>query len=416
MNELNENIERDESIENTFRKRMVSIIFGGSGFIGFNLAKKLCTLDNNNEHKIIIIDKVKNPKFDEFRETLQNKNNLQFFQFDMVKDNYSELEFLETFYEEEFGNNINLYLLASTVGPELVKHHHSIEDYLLNFNIYNYLVNLLNPENNKKLKFNRIIFTSSSEVYGEQANMNEDDLVCLDVTKDGYRPQYALQKLTAENLFLNLGKTFNQDIIVTRLFNIVGPDQKEGFVLSNFNQIFKENLDIIKTNLGLIKDNNSTIQNLKPFNVYGDGKQSRVFTDISDTVNTMHLLSTYKESESNSKIKNSRIINSIINIACIKNETSIIKLVYKYLEFYKYIIQNILTQEDLTEEQQKYLKNILEDISTKDSFINFIEPTESNNIGIGALKRIPTVFKLYKVLGYKPVKNLNNIISDSLFG
>jgi len=408
----------NNELENTFKKRNVSIIFGGSGFIGLHLIKKLLNLDKDS-HKVIVIDKYKHPEIDKIKESIVDKNDLQFYQFDMVQDPYSNLEFLNTLYEEDNGNNINIFQLASSLGPENVTKHHSIEDYLLNFNFYSYLVRLMDPNSPtyiKNLKFNKIIFTSTSEVYGDQANMNESEDVRVNILKDRYRPQYALQKLTAENLLLNFGKDFNQNVIVTRLFNIVGPGQKDGFVLSNFNRIFKKNLEIIKTNLELIKDEKSTTEILKPFNIYGDGKQSRTFTDISDTVNAMHLLTIYmdKHEEFNDELN---IVNSIINIACVKNEITILKLAYKYLEFYKHIIQGILINEtNLNENQKKYLNMLLDDIVTKNNFINFIEPSKDNNINTGVQKRIPTVFKLYKVLGYKPSKNLNNIVNDSLFG
>lgn len=413
------NQDKKTEIESTFKKRNISIIFGGSGFIGLHLTKKLLNLDKDS-HKVIVIDKYKHPELEIIKEKLINKNDLQFFQFDMVRDTYSNLDFLNTLYEEDNGNNITIFQLASSLGPENVTKHHSIEDYLLNFNFYSYLVRLMDPDQNtfiKNLKFNKIIFASTSEVYGEQANMNESEDVRVNILKDRYRSQYALQKLTAENLLLNFGKDFNQNVIVTRLFNIVGPGQKEGFVISNFNKIFKKNLDTIKTNLELIKDSSSTVEILTPFNIYGDGKQSRTFTDISDTVNIFHLLSAYQDKKLENHDDEINIVNSIINIACIKNEISILKLTYKYLEFYKHVLQGILINEiDLNESQKKYLNELLQKVQDKVTFINFIEPSKSNNISIGATKRIPLVFKLYKVLGYKPSKNLNNIINDSLFG
>lgn len=393
-----------------FKKQNISIVFGGSGFIGLHLTKKLLNLKDDN-HKVIIIDKVESPEIKLIRDQLKNKNDLMFFKFDMVADPYTNLEFLNTFYEEENGNNVNLFQLASSLGPENVKANHSILDYLINFNFYNYLVQVVKTN---KITFNKIIFASTSEVYGNQSNMSETEDTCVNILKDRYRPQYALQKLTAENLLINFGKDYKQNVIVTRLFNIVGPNQKEGFVISNFNKIFKENLNIIKLNLNIIKDGKDETIALNPFNIYGDGKQSRVFTSVEDTSNVLHLLTTYQEKNTDEELK---IVNSIINIACIKNNTTILKLVYKYLEFYKYIVQNIITDNpNFDENQIQYLKSILTEIESKDSFINFIEPSETNNFSTGALKRIPIVFKLYKILNYKPVKNINNIINSSLFG
>jgi len=406
--------EENKELLDTFKKRKVSIIFGGSGFIGLHLTKKLL----NQEHKVIVIDKYKHSELEVIKDKLINKNDLHFFRFDMVQDAYNNLDFLNTIYEEDDGNNINIFHLASNLGPEKVTENHSIDDYILNFNFYNYLKKLV--DFNKKLKFNKIIFASTSEVYGEQENMSECESTSINILKDKYRPQYALQKLTAENLLLNFGKDFNQEVIVTRLFNIVGPGQKEGFVISNFNKIFKENLETIKSNIRALKNiprEDYPVLSLKPFIIYGDGKQSRTFTDISDTVNALELLSNYKENYKEDAFtinEETKIINSIINIACSKNEISILKLAYKYLEFYKHILQNFLIDKDefnkLNENQKKYINYLLEEIHDKKTFISFISPNDENNISIGASKRIPSVFKLYKVLGYKPVKNINNII------
>jgi len=415
-------MEEMESLDvtKTIRKKTISIIFGGSGFIGLHLTKKLLNLDLENEknnHKVIIIDKYQSDEIKDIRENLKNSNDLIYFNFDMVNDPYSNLDFLKEFYKEENGRNINIFHFASSLGPELVKVNNSIMDYLLNFNFYNYLVTLVQME--KNLKFNKIIFSSTSEVYGDQNILNETDNCHVNILEDRYRSQYALQKLTMENLLINFGKDYNQEVIVTRLFNIVGPNQKEGFVISNFNKIFKENLNTVKKNLDILKNENTTqeILAIEPFKIYGDGKQSRVFTDISDTVNVMHLLTTYKEKSSIPEEEN-KIINSIINIACVKNNTTILKLTHVYLEFYKYIFQNILTDNPNFNENQKNYINIelLENIQKKESFITFVEPTEQNSISIGATKRMPTVFKLYKIIGYKPLKNINNIINESLFG
>jgi len=403
-------------------KKTTSIIFGGSGFIGLHLAKKLLNLDpevKSNNHKVIIIDKYQSPEIKTIKANLENSSDLIFFNFDMIADPYSNLDFLKEIYLEENGKNINIFHFASSLGPELVKVNNSIMDYLLNFNFYNYLATLV--QENKNLKFNKIIFSSTSEVYGNQSILNETDSCHINILVDKYRSEYALQKLTMENLLINFGKDYNQEVIVTRLFNIVGPNQKEGFVISNFNKIFTKNLDTVKKNLDFLSNETSEsieLKEIEPFKIYGDGKQSRVFTDVSDAVNAMHLLTTYKEKSNVELDEENKIINSIINIACVKNNTTILNLAYNYLNFYKYIFQNILMDNpDFNEKQIQYLKNeLLESIQKKEKFITFIEPSENNAISIGANKRIPTVFKLYKILGYKPLKNINNIINTSLFG
>jgi len=397
------NEEVNEILE-IFETKKISIIFGGAGFIGSALTKKLLADESS---KVIVIDKDK-----EALSKLEDNANLITKEINL-NDSLDSLDFLNEYYEEENGQNVTLYLFASSLGPEKVSKENNIPDYLLNFNMYHYLTRIIIS---KKLKFKRIIFSSTSEVYGNQENMDENSDVLIDLKSEGHRPQYALQKLTAENLLLNLGKDLHQEVIITRLFNIVGKGQKEGFIISNFNKIFKQNLDNIKSNISVLNNNPECIEDIlknngiNKFKIYGNGTQSRVFTSIEDTVEIYSKLSTYIESSSIPP--EDKIINNIINIACIKNNITVMKLVQKYLDFYKSIFENILEDpvNDFNESQLQYIKQLINDVKAKEPFYEKID-----NGNIGQLKRSPTVFKLYKVLNYKPVKNLNNIIRESLF-
>jgi UDP-glucose 4-epimerase len=120
---------------------------------------------------------------------------------------------------------------------------------------------------NKKRKL--VFITSTSEVYGKNPNVpfHEDaDLVFGPTTKG--RWSYAASKALDEFLALSFWKERRQPVIVTRLFNTVGPRQtgRYGMVLPNFVQ---------QALAGT------------PITVVGDGKQSRCFCDVSDTVEAM---------------------------------------------------------------------------------------------------------------------------------
>jgi len=111
-----------------------------------------------------------------------------------------------------------------------------------------------------------VLTASTSEVYGKNTNIpfHEDmDLVLGPTTKG--RWSYAASKALDEFLALSYWKEKKLPVIVVRLFNTVGPRQtgRYGMVLPNF---VKSALD------------NSTIS------IYGDGKQSRCFCDVRDTV------------------------------------------------------------------------------------------------------------------------------------
>lgn len=111
-----------------------------------------------------------------------------------------------------------------------------------------------------------VLTASTSEVYGKNTNIpfHEDADLVLGPTTKG-RWSYAASKALDEFLALSYWKEKKLPVIVVRLFNTVGPRQtgRYGMVLPNF---VKSALD------------NTTIS------IYGDGKQSRCFCDVRDTV------------------------------------------------------------------------------------------------------------------------------------
>src|SRR6202047_2292601 len=111
-----------------------------------------------------------------------------------------------------------------------------------------------------------VLTASTSEVYGKNINVpfhEEMDLVLGPTTKG--RWSYAASKALDEFLALSYWKEKKLPVIVVRLFNTVGPRQtgRYGMVLPNFVKAALDNT---------------------PINVYGNGKQSRCFCDVRDTV------------------------------------------------------------------------------------------------------------------------------------
>lgn len=117
---------------------------------------------------------------------------------------------------------------------------------------------------NKKKKL--VVMASTSEVYGKASRVpfREDDDMILGPTTKG-RWSYACSKAIDEFLSLAYFKEKGLPVIVVRLFNTVGPRQtgRYGMVVPTF----------AKQAIGS-----------GPITVYGDGTQSRCFTDVSDAV------------------------------------------------------------------------------------------------------------------------------------
>ncbi len=114
-----------------------------------------------------------------------------------------------------------------------------------------------------------VLLASTSEVYGksEQAPFREDaDLVLGPSTMA--RWSYACSKLLDEFLALAYHKERDLPVIIARLFNTVGPRQtgRYGMVLPRFVR--------------------SAIRNV-PLRVYGDGRQTRCFCYVGDTVRAL---------------------------------------------------------------------------------------------------------------------------------
>jgi UDP-glucose 4-epimerase len=108
-----------------------------------------------------------------------------------------------------------------------------------------------------KNKVKRFIFASSSEVYGDSSEPM--------VEEGPFNPKstYALTKLIGEHFCKAYYQKYGLEYTALRYFNSYGPRQDERFVLSRFvNRALKG----------------------KELFIYGDGKQTRDFTYMEDTV------------------------------------------------------------------------------------------------------------------------------------
>jgi UDP-glucose 4-epimerase len=114
-----------------------------------------------------------------------------------------------------------------------------------------------------------ILLTSTSEVYGKSAKTafsEEDDLLIGPPQLS--RWSYACSKLMDEFLALAHARERNTPVVIARLFNTVGPRQtgQYGMVLPRFIQ---------------------AAQKGQPLKIFGDGRQSRCFCYVDDTVEAL---------------------------------------------------------------------------------------------------------------------------------
>jgi len=155
-----------------------------------------------------------------------------------------------------------IYHLAAAVGVKLI-----VESPVRTIETNIRLTEIMLSLANKKKR--PIFVASTSEVYGksEQFPFREDGDLVMGATTKG-RWSYACSKAIDEFLAIAYWKEKKLPTIVCRLFNTVGPRQtgQYGMVVPNFVR--------------------QALQGV-PITVFGDGKQSRCFTHVSDVVSAL---------------------------------------------------------------------------------------------------------------------------------
>lgn len=235
---------------------MKCLVTGGAGFIGSSLVDKL--IEKN--HEVVIIDNLSTGK----KENINPKaifHRVDICDFEKIRDHFKGIDYV-------------FHLAAIPRVP------FSIED-----PVGTSKVNILGTVNVFKAaidsKVKRIIFASSSAIYGDQKEFP---------LKENMAPNpvspYGLQKLVGEQvakLFTNLYKT---PIISLRYFNVYGPridfDSDYSLVLGKFLRLNTQN---------------------KPLTIFGDGEQTRSFCYVDDVVQA-----NLRAAESK-KIKGGEVIN-----------------------------------------------------------------------------------------------------------
>jgi UDP-glucose 4-epimerase len=221
------------------------LITGGAGFIGSHLAERLI---GRGDH-VVLLDNLSTG-------SMQNITHLKA----TGKMEYHLDDIENRQLVAELVDNADIIVhLAAAVGVKLI-----VESPVRTIETNVNGTQMILEAACKKSKL--VLTASTSEVYGKNTNIpfHEDmDLVLGPTTKG--RWSYAASKALDEFLALSYWKEKKLPVIVVRLFNTVGPRQtgRYGMVLPNF---VKSALD------------NSTIS------IYGDGKQSRCFCDVRDTV------------------------------------------------------------------------------------------------------------------------------------
>ena len=302
---------------------MKILLTGCAGFIGFHLAKKL--LDSN--HKIFGVDNLNNYydvklKKERLKELKKYKN------FYFKKIDISNQKKLNIIFLKKIDVVINLAAQAG-VQFSFKKPSNYINSNIIGF--YNIL------ELSKKHNIKKILFASSSSVYGSinkekfSENLKADSQISL----------YAATKKTNETMANYYANSFGIKILAMRFFTVYGKFGRPDMSYFKFSDLIKKN---------------------KRIPLYNKGNHFRDFTYIEDAVNiVMKLLEKINKQK---KLLNGNFFD-IVNVACgkkinlnylvdllKKNYNKKIKI--KYLPLQKGDVKNTFSD---TKKLKKYIKN-----------------------------------------------------------
>jgi UDP-glucose 4-epimerase len=224
------------------------LITGGAGFIGSHLARELL----KSGRRVTVIDNLSTGLHANIANMERDPN------FRLIVDTVQDVSLMQKLMLD-CGT---VYHLASAVGVKLI-----MEQPVATIDsIYQSTEVVLRLARRYR---NRVLLTSTSEVYGKSEKVpycEDDDRVEGPTTR--HRWAYACAKALDEFLALAHWKETRLPVVITRLFNTVGPRQRGhyGMVVPNF---------VARAIKG------------EPLEVHGDGEQSRCFCHVQDVVRAL---------------------------------------------------------------------------------------------------------------------------------
>ena len=229
---------------------MKILITGGAGFIGSHLCEKY-TIEG---HTVLCLDNFMNSNLGNIRGLLNYRN------FKLINGDVRDFDLLEKIVRDV---DVVIHLAAqihvdrSILEPKLT----------YDVNIFGTL-NML--ELARRYDINKVIYTSTSEVYGSAQYVPMDENHPLNAPHP-----YGASKIAADRMCHAYIQTYGVNVCIIRPFNTFGPRQRDvgyGGAISIF----------VKR-----------ILNGEPPIIYGDGTQTRDYTYVEDLVEAYDLILKY---------------------------------------------------------------------------------------------------------------------------
>jgi nucleoside-diphosphate-sugar epimerase len=218
------------------------LVTGGAGFLGSNLVIKLISAG----HDVVVVDNLLTGNLSNL-EALIGSPRLT-----LHKSNI--IDFVENLEE----NIEQIYHLASPASPPKY----------MQFPYETMLANTIGTDKlcQYALKNNsRILFSSTSEIYGDPLIHPQPESYWGNVNTLGVRSVYDESKRFGETIISHYNRSQQLNCIIVRIFNTYGPkmDPYDGRVVSNF---IRQTLE------------------KSPITMYGDGLQTRSFCYVDDLI------------------------------------------------------------------------------------------------------------------------------------
>ena len=263
------------------------LITGGGGFLGRNLIDFLIKYQNVN--KIIVLDNfITSEKRTFIKFQQQFEKNVLLYSYDIT--NSELVNFLIKDLKDQGINTLDeIYHLASLASPPFYKKY-PIETLDVGY------IGTKNMLELAKLYDSKILFASTSEVYGDAQISPQHENYYGNVNSFGARSCYDESKRVAEALCYTYLTMYGVDVKVVRIFNTYGPH-----MLLNDGRIITE----------CIKH----LMNKTTLTIYGDGNQTRSCCFAKDTVSMMtKLMGSYFNEPVNVGNNEERTINDTVKL------------------------------------------------------------------------------------------------------
>ncbi len=246
------------------------LITGSAGFIGFHITKLFLSkgidcigIDNLNNYYDVKLKKLRIKKLNKFK-------NFKFFKLDLSKEKqFKKIE------------NYNFDIVINLAAQAGVRYAFKKPGSYIRSNIIGFL-NLLNFSRKKNI--NKIIFASTSSVYGDSKNFpwSEQDYVNSPLTI------YSSSKIFNENLAYSYSKYYNMKVLGLRFFTVYG-------------EFGRPDMSIYKFTKNILDG--------KPIVIFNNGNHTRDFTHIDIIKDVFQKLITKKKWNQIFKNKNHEILN-----------------------------------------------------------------------------------------------------------